>query len=376
MGETLTETAGLEKVAQRLAFRVRRVEQCRRLPIEAHDLAQQGEVRRPAPGSAAARRTRWRRGCCTRARSAGTTPRTTCPSRGWPRRARRTAARGSDTCGRCAPGSRYRAPRRRWRRRPPPCWYGRPVVDSFSNRWTRWRRLKKCAAAKPEMPAPITATVFIDVQEYQYRRSVVKHLSMTNQLTTSPAPRYADGARDARESGISMGHTIKLAAVGAVAFMVLDGVWLGLLMKNFYRGQLAPIVRLADGGIAPNWPAAFVVYVLLGAGIALFVIPRASTVSLRGRVRRPVRAGRVWRLRFHQLLDAAPVAVRADARRRGMGSAGIRRCGDGRADRGSMSATTRRPGALSDPRRLQADRDRHRHAACLGAALRRRHADP
>ena len=77
-----------------------------------------------------------------------------------------------------------------------------------------------------------------------------------------------------------MGTTIKLAAVGAVAFMVLDGVWLGLLMKNFYREQLAPIVRLADGGIAPNWPAAFVVYALLGAGIALFVIPRAATISL------------------------------------------------------------------------------------------------
>ena len=76
-----------------------------------------------------------------------------------------------------------------------------------------------------------------------------------------------------------MGHTIKLAALGAVAFMVLDGVWLGVLMKNFYRDQLAPIVRLADGRIAPNWPAAFVVYALLGTGIAVFVIPRASTVS-------------------------------------------------------------------------------------------------
>jgi uncharacterized membrane protein len=77
-----------------------------------------------------------------------------------------------------------------------------------------------------------------------------------------------------------MGHTIKLAAFGAVSFMVLDGVWLGLLMKNFYRDQLAPIVRLADGGIAPNWPAALVVYALLGTGIAVFVVPRASTASL------------------------------------------------------------------------------------------------
>jgi uncharacterized membrane protein len=77
-----------------------------------------------------------------------------------------------------------------------------------------------------------------------------------------------------------MGLTLRLVATGAVAYMVLDGVWLGLLMKNFYRDQLAPIVRLADGRMAPNWPAALVVYILLGTGIALFVIPRASTVSL------------------------------------------------------------------------------------------------
>jgi uncharacterized membrane protein len=76
-----------------------------------------------------------------------------------------------------------------------------------------------------------------------------------------------------------MGHTLKFATLGAVVFMALDAVWLGLLMKNFYRDQLAPIVRLRDGGIAPNWPAALVVYALLGSGIALFVIPRASTAS-------------------------------------------------------------------------------------------------
>ena len=46
-----------------------------------------------------------------------------------------------------------------------------------------------------------------------------------------------------------MGHTLKLAAIGAIAFMVLDGIWLGMLMKSFYRDQLAPIVRLADGAM-------------------------------------------------------------------------------------------------------------------------------
>ena len=77
-----------------------------------------------------------------------------------------------------------------------------------------------------------------------------------------------------------MGDLIRFAALGALGFMVLDGVWLGVVAKNFYRGQLAPIVRLADGGIAPHWPAALVVYLLLGTGIALFVIPRAPTVPL------------------------------------------------------------------------------------------------
>ena len=76
-----------------------------------------------------------------------------------------------------------------------------------------------------------------------------------------------------------MGEALKLAAVGALAFMVLDGLWLGVLMKNFYRDQLAPIMRLSEGAIAPNWPAALVVYALLGAGIALFVIPRAPTLG-------------------------------------------------------------------------------------------------
>jgi uncharacterized membrane protein len=77
-----------------------------------------------------------------------------------------------------------------------------------------------------------------------------------------------------------MGETAKAAALGTVIFMALDGLWLGVLMKDFYRNQLAPLVRLADGGIAPNWPAALVVWALLGTGIALFVIPRAPTAPV------------------------------------------------------------------------------------------------
>lgn len=68
-------------------------------------------------------------------------------------------------------------------------------------------------------------------------------------------------------------------AIGAVCFLVLDGLWLGLLMSGFYRDQLSAIGRIENGRFAPNWPAAIVVYVLLGAGLALFAAPRASGIE-------------------------------------------------------------------------------------------------
>jgi uncharacterized membrane protein len=43
-----------------------------------------------------------------------------------------------------------------------------------------------------------------------------------------------------------MGHTIKLAAVGAVAFMTLDGLGLGLLMKNSTLREWPFVLTLAD----------------------------------------------------------------------------------------------------------------------------------
>lgn len=69
------------------------------------------------------------------------------------------------------------------------------------------------------------------------------------------------------------------AVVGGLSFLLLDAVWLGVLMNAFYRHQLAPIVRLSDGGIAPNWAGAGVVYVLLGLGLAVFVGPKASSAG-------------------------------------------------------------------------------------------------
>ena len=67
--------------------------------------------------------------------------------------------------------------------------------------------------------------------------------------------------------------------VSILAFIVLDGIWLGVIMKEFYVRQLLPIARTTDGSFAPLWTVASLVYVLLGAGVAVFVVPRASSAT-------------------------------------------------------------------------------------------------
>jgi uncharacterized membrane protein len=64
-----------------------------------------------------------------------------------------------------------------------------------------------------------------------------------------------------------MGVTLK-AAIGALAYMVLDGLWLGVLMKTFYRDQLRQwpfVLTLADvaWGIVASATAASAVRVVV-----------------------------------------------------------------------------------------------------------------
>ena len=76
-----------------------------------------------------------------------------------------------------------------------------------------------------------------------------------------------------------MGTYLVGTAVGAAAFAILDGIWLGLVMSGFYRDQLAAIGRIENGRFTPDWAAAAAVYVLLGAGLAILAVPRASSVG-------------------------------------------------------------------------------------------------
>lgn len=65
--------------------------------------------------------------------------------------------------------------------------------------------------------------------------------------------------------------------IALVALLILDGLWLGVVMKNFYRRSLAPIARMADGALDPIWPIAALVYPVIAAGLAVLVLSRART---------------------------------------------------------------------------------------------------
>lgn len=72
-------------------------------------------------------------------------------------------------------------------------------------------------------------------------------------------------------------QVLKQFVLSLVGFAVLDGLWLGFLMSEFYRRHLAPIARLKDGRLDPIWPVAALVYPTLAAGLTVFVLARAKS---------------------------------------------------------------------------------------------------
>lgn len=59
-----------------------------------------------------------------------------------------------------------------------------------------------------------------------------------------------------------------------LALLILDGLWLGVFMKAFYRQHLAPVARMAEGGLDPIWPVAALVYPVIALGLTVFVLGR------------------------------------------------------------------------------------------------------
>lgn len=69
---------------------------------------------------------------------------------------------------------------------------------------------------------------------------------------------------------------IKLFFSSVICLFTLDIIWLGFIANSTYNDQLGALLRKANGAMAPNWPAAAVVYLAIITGILCFVLPRAN----------------------------------------------------------------------------------------------------
>jgi uncharacterized membrane protein len=63
---------------------------------------------------------------------------------------------------------------------------------------------------------------------------------------------------------------LKLYAIALPVFFAIDMVWLGLVAKDFYRGQIGSLMKSDI-----NWTAAISFYLLFIVGLVVFVITPA-----------------------------------------------------------------------------------------------------
>lgn len=67
---------------------------------------------------------------------------------------------------------------------------------------------------------------------------------------------------------------IKLYAIALPVFFAIDMIWLGVVAKDFYRAQIGHLMKLDT-----NWTAAIIFYLILIAGLVVFVIAPAMEKS-------------------------------------------------------------------------------------------------
>lgn len=73
------------------------------------------------------------------------------------------------------------------------------------------------------------------------------------------------------------GHMWTQFGISMVTFIVLDAVWLGFVMADFYRRHLGHLARMSEGRLDPIWPVAALVYPALAGGLTVLVISRSRS---------------------------------------------------------------------------------------------------
>ena len=82
---------------------------------------------------------------------------------------------------------------------------------------------------------------------------------------------------------------LKIFGLLAPCVLAVDLLWLGVVAKGFYAQEMGDLLRKNGETLAPRWGAALLVYLLIPAGVVLFVRPhldeKATMWSALGWVR-------------------------------------------------------------------------------------------
>lgn len=70
--------------------------------------------------------------------------------------------------------------------------------------------------------------------------------------------------------------SLKKIVVAIVTFMILDGLWLGVIATSLYQNNLKPLLAMSNGQLSVNWGSAIVVYIVLILGVLVFPVARAG----------------------------------------------------------------------------------------------------
>lgn len=75
---------------------------------------------------------------------------------------------------------------------------------------------------------------------------------------------------------------MKAFIISFLAFLVLDFIWLGFVVKGFNLSQLSQIGRIENGEFQVMYAPVIAVYILMALSMVMFVLPQTSELSMLG----------------------------------------------------------------------------------------------
>lgn len=94
--------------------------------------------------------------------------------------------------------------------------------------------------------------------------------------------------------------------ISLIAFVVLDLIWLGGVVKDFNLRQLREIGRIENGAFSVLYAPAAVVYLLMALAVTFFVLPRVAVGATSGAV---FATGAVMGLIVYGVFDLTNLAI-------------------------------------------------------------------